>query len=59
MNTPARHELPDDEHSLKNLAFLMSESDPSMIIASCQQTRQRIRTIFDDVFDEQTAEAKG
>ncbi len=51
MNTPARHELPSDEPSLRNLAFLMNEPDPEMIIAQCQQARQNIRRIFDQVFD--------
>lgn len=52
MNTPARHELPEDVHSLRNLAFLMNESDPAMILAQCQQARQRNRAIFDQVFDQ-------
>ncbi len=56
MNTPARHELPEDEHSMKNLAFLMNESDPAMIVAQCQQTRQRNRVIFNQIFDQLSAE---
>jgi len=51
MNTPARHELPSDVNDMKNLAYLMGESDPAMIVAQCQQTRQSIRAIFDQVFD--------
>ncbi len=51
MNTLARHELPDDDHSMKNLAFLMNETDPAMIQAQCQQTRHRNREIFNEVFD--------
>ncbi len=51
MNTPARHELPDDEASMRNLAFLMHESDPSMIVAQCQQARQNNRRLFNLVFD--------
>jgi glutamate-ammonia-ligase adenylyltransferase len=51
MNTPARHELPTSEAGeMKNLAYLMNESDPSMIIAQCQQARQSNRAIFDQVF---------
>ncbi len=51
MNTPARHELPiSDAGEMKNLAYLMNESDPSMIIAQCRQARQSNRAIFDQVF---------
>jgi hypothetical protein len=42
---------------MKNLAFLMNESDPAMIVAQCQQTRQVNRTIFNQIFD-QVAVAK-
>ncbi len=53
MNTPARHELPEsDADEMKNLAYLMDESDSTMIVAQCQQTRQNIRMIFDHIFDE-------
>lgn len=52
MNTLARHELPtSDADQMKNLAYLMDESDPAMIVAQCQQTRQSNRSIFDQVFD--------
>jgi glutamate-ammonia-ligase adenylyltransferase len=51
MNTPARHELPEDSDSMINLAFLMGESDPEMIVAQCQQARQTNRTIFNQIFD--------
>ena len=52
MNTPARHELPDGDEPMKNLAFLMGEKDTEMIVAQCMQARKRIRQAFDDVFDE-------
>ena len=53
MNTPARHELPEqDADEMRNLAYLMDESDATMIVAQCQQTRQNIRAIFDQVFDQ-------
>jgi glutamate-ammonia-ligase adenylyltransferase len=55
MDTPARHELPPDKKSLQNLAFLMGESDPSMIIAQCQQTRKKNRQVFDQIFDSAAA----
>lgn len=51
MDTPARHELPDDDDSMVKLAFLMNESDPDMIVAQCEQTRQSNRVIFERVFD--------
>ncbi len=51
MNTAARHELPDDDESLRHLAFLMNENDPAMILARCQHARQSNRRIFDCVFD--------
>lgn len=51
MNTPARHELPEDADSMSNLAFLMGESDPAMIVAQCQQARQSNRTQFQQIFD--------
>jgi glutamate-ammonia-ligase adenylyltransferase len=57
MNTPARHDLPiSDAAEMKNLAYLMGESDPDMIVAQCQQTRHQNRVIFDQVFA--AAEAK-
>ena len=51
MNTTARHELPDDPHLMKNLAFLMNETDPQMIIAQCVQTRHNNRMVFNKIFD--------
>jgi glutamate-ammonia-ligase adenylyltransferase len=52
MNTPARHELPaSDAGEMKNLAYLMNESDPAMLVAQCRQARQNNRAIFDQVFD--------
>ena len=55
MNTPASHELPADEPAMRNLAFLMNEPDPEMIIAQCQQARQNNRRIFDQIFDSAAA----
>ena len=51
MNTNARHELPEDPDLMKNLAFLMHESDPEMIVAQCTQTRQNNRSVFDQIFE--------
>lgn len=54
MNTKARHELPEDPDLMKNLAFLMHESDPEMIVAQCTQTRQNNRSVFDQIFERAT-----
>ena len=51
MDTPARHELPEDGNPMRNLAFLMNESDPAMILARCRHARQSNRRIFNAVFD--------
>ncbi len=53
MNNPARHELPEDDEAMKNLAYLMNEPDPDMIVAQCRQARQNNRRLFDQIFDEQ------
>lgn len=55
MNTTARHELPEDDHLMKNLAFLMNETDPDMIVAQCQQTMQNNRSVFNQIFDRMEA----
>ncbi len=51
MNTAARHELPAGDDEMQNLAFLMHESDPSTILAQCQETRINNRRIFNHIFD--------
>ena len=51
MNTTARHELPENQDMMKNLAFLMNESEPEMIVAQCSQTRHNNRDIFNQIFD--------
>ena len=54
MKMPSRHDLPvDDEKAMCELAFLMGESDPKMIIAQCIQSRQSNRRLFDQIFDSQ------
>lgn len=52
MNTTARHELPESSEAMKNLAFLMNESDPQMIVAECRQARQNNRSIFNQIFEQ-------
>ncbi|KAA5545536.1 glutamate-ammonia-ligase adenylyltransferase [Roseiconus nitratireducens] len=56
MNTPARHELPDDEAMMRDLAFLMQEPDPQMIEALVRQARMINRHIFNEIFDSQTSD---
>ena len=51
MDTPARHELPTDSRSMRNLAFLMGKSDPNQIVEDCIVTRQNNRRHFDQIFD--------
>ncbi|MEM1068934.1 MAG: glutamate-ammonia-ligase adenylyltransferase [Planctomycetota bacterium] len=51
MNTPARHELPEDPHMMRNLAFLMNQSDPSSIVSTSHETRKAIRTAYNRVLD--------
>ena len=51
MKTQKRHELPDDEESLRTLAFLMKEDDPAMIQAACSQVRQRNRRLFNQILE--------
>jgi glutamate-ammonia-ligase adenylyltransferase len=47
MDTPERHRLPDEPEALRDLAFLMNERDPAMILAQCQQAQRTNRRIFD------------
>jgi glutamate-ammonia-ligase adenylyltransferase len=51
MNTTARHELPENPDLMKNLAFLMNETDPQMIVAQCIQTRHNNRAAFNQIFE--------
>ena len=51
LETPARHELPTDDAAMKNLAFLMNEAEPAMIITQCHQARKNNRRVFDQIFD--------
>ncbi|MCG8652479.1 MAG: glutamate-ammonia-ligase adenylyltransferase [Pirellulales bacterium] len=55
MNTPARHELPEDDESMRNLAFLMNEPNPSLIVTQCQQARRVNRRLFDRIFDQSSS----
>ncbi len=48
MDTPERHQFPDGERERRNLAFLMNERDPDMILAQCQNARRSNRRLFDE-----------
>ncbi|QDV46441.1 Glutamate-ammonia-ligase adenylyltransferase [Stieleria neptunia] len=52
MNVSARHELPDRVSKMRDLAFLMNESDPKMIEALVQQARTSNRELFDGLFED-------
>jgi glutamate-ammonia-ligase adenylyltransferase len=51
LDTQERHDLPSDDRKVKELAFLMNESDPTMITAQAEQARHTIRKIFNQIFD--------
>lgn len=50
MDIQARHELPTEESKIRDLAFLMNETDPAMIQALIQQAQTSNREIFNEVF---------
>ena len=51
LDTSARHELPTEDSAIQNLAFLLREPDPAMILAQTQQARISNRKLFDKIFD--------
>ncbi len=53
MATPERHELPEDAELMQNLAYLMGEAEPAMIVAQCRQARQNNRRLFNQIIDQQ------
>ena len=50
LDQPSRHDLPEDEQTLANLAYLMNEPDPTMITAQCQTARKANRALFEKLF---------
>ncbi|WP_186776413.1 [protein-PII] uridylyltransferase family protein [Rubripirellula reticaptiva] len=50
MLAPARHSMPESIDLLKNLAFLMGESDPAVIQERCDAAKKSNREIFDRIF---------
>jgi len=50
MDTPARHELPHEDSRMRDLAFLMNESDPRMVRVIVEQARAGNRELFETLF---------
>ncbi|MDP6445187.1 MAG: bifunctional [glutamate--ammonia ligase]-adenylyl-L-tyrosine phosphorylase/[glutamate--ammonia-ligase] adenylyltransferase [Pirellulaceae bacterium] len=50
MNTTARHDLPDDDHELARLAFLLGHQGADELRRRCESTRDRNRRLFDRLF---------
>ncbi|MEL6106886.1 MAG: glutamate-ammonia-ligase adenylyltransferase [Planctomycetota bacterium] len=50
MNTPARHELPEDEATMRDLAFLMQQPDGATIREMVRQARKSNRELFEQLF---------
>ena len=53
MNTTARHDLPTDPGQLAKLAKLLNYVDSNEMLKSIETCRQKVRRLFDDIFDEQ------
>jgi [glutamine synthetase] adenylyltransferase / [glutamine synthetase]-adenylyl-L-tyrosine phosphorylase len=52
LDTPRRHEIPDDPKTLKLLAFLMDEPSGSEIMTRCRECRASNRRMFNQVIQE-------
>ena len=50
MNTPARHELPEDADAMKDLAFLMQQVDGETIRGLVHRARSANRELFNSLF---------
>jgi [glutamine synthetase] adenylyltransferase / [glutamine synthetase]-adenylyl-L-tyrosine phosphorylase len=49
LDTPQRHEIPTDPHSLDRLAFLMGRSDGDEIVSLCRDVRASNRGLFNSL----------
>lgn len=49
LNTPKRHEIPDDSASLDRLAFLMGQPDGQQIVSLCRDVRAANRRLFNNL----------
>tara|TARA_R110002049_G_scaffold47902_1_gene138395 strand:- start:91138 stop:94233 length:3096 start_codon:yes stop_codon:yes gene_type:complete len=51
LDQASRHELPSSETVLCDLAYLMGESDPAMILSQCNTARKSNRSLFEKYMD--------
>lgn len=49
LDTPKRHEIPDDAASLDRLAFLMGQPDGQRIVSLCRDVRASNRLLFNNL----------
>ena len=49
MNLAGRHEMPEDEHELRKLAFLLGAADAASLCDETRQVRTTIRQLFDEM----------
>ena len=50
MNTTARHDLPEDEHELRKLAYFLGYEEPQQLIADCEEYTTDNRNRFEQFF---------
>jgi glutamate-ammonia-ligase adenylyltransferase len=55
MNLPARHDLPQQNDPLRQLAYAMRESQPAIVASKCDSYRRRNRQLFQEIIAEQAA----
>jgi glutamate-ammonia-ligase adenylyltransferase len=64
MNMTARHELPKGEAEMRQLAYLLSHPNSQEtwtaegLREKCQQVRQHVRSVFDDIFSVYVSEPR-
>ncbi len=51
MNTTARHDLPEEEHELKKLAFLLGGESPAAVVTETGRYTKENRNHFERLFD--------
>ena len=55
MNTTARHDLPQDQQGLAQLAFLLKYDDARQLVEQCQHYRTENRRLFREIFERHSA----
>ena len=55
MNTTARHDLPEDQQGLAQLAFLLKYDDARQLVEQCQHYRTENRRLFREIFERHSA----